>query len=146
MCCCVQIAFLDRILQMVAVAKNRVQLVALCCLVIAGTLFVHAVRLSPCACFCGASGIGCLIFCRFCCAVSPVFAAKVEEAEEKVPNLVALNDMTTTVYPIEIVHQTEVLVLEKLSWSLTAVTAVHFLGVFFRMVRTTVGAVVPLPL
>ncbi len=64
-----------------------------------------------------------------------VCAAKFEEAEENVPSIAALSDLTTMPYPAETVHQTEVLVLDKLGWTLTVVTPVHFIGMFFKMVR-----------
>jgi hypothetical protein len=94
---CPQVAYLDRVMQLVAVARNRLQLVAMCCLVI---------------------------------------AAKYEEAEENVPHLNALNDLATIQYSADVAHQTEVLVLEKLDWTLSVVTPVHYIGMYFKMVRT----------
>ena len=91
----VQVAYLDRILQLVAVARNRLQLVAMCCLVI---------------------------------------AAKYEEAEENVPSISALNDLAPMTYTPEMAHQTEVLVLERLGWTLTVVTPVHYIGLYVRSV------------
>ena len=99
-------AYLDRVLQLVAVAKNRLQLVAMCCLTI---------------------------------------AAKYEEAEEHVPSLAGLNDLVTVPYLPEVAHQTEVLVLERLGWTLSVVTPVHFIGLYFRMVCVCVCVPACLP-
>lgn len=86
---------MDRILQLVNVAKNRYQLVAVCCFII---------------------------------------ASKYEEAEENVPSAGALSDFVNRVYAPEVIHQTEVLVLEKLDWCCTVVTPLSYLGQFAAQV------------
>lgn len=89
----VAIGYLDRFLQQANVARNRLQLVAMCCLLV---------------------------------------AAKYEEAEENVPTVAHLNEYANNSYKPEIIHRMEVKVLEKLGWSLTVITPLHFLGYFFH--------------
>jgi Cyclin, C-terminal domain/Cyclin, N-terminal domain len=59
-----------------------------------------------------------------------VVAAKYEEPEEKVPTAAMMNTYANNVYPPKMIHQMEVLLLNRLSWSLTMVTPLHYLGLF----------------
>lgn len=96
----VAIGYLDRILQDVSVSRARLQLVALCCLLI---------------------------------------ATKYEEAEENVPSVRVLAEYTNNTYQPSMIHQMEIMVLTRLSWSLTVVTPLHFLGLYIEkgMIFTT---------
>lgn len=61
-----------------------------------------------------------------------VVAAKYEEEELRVPSNEAINTYANGAYPPKMVHQMEVLLLNRLAWCLTAVTPLHYLGLFQR--------------
>jgi hypothetical protein len=58
------------------------------------------------------------------------YAAKYEEAEERVPSSTAINEYAHHSYPPKLIHQMEIAVLMRLNWCLTSTTALHFLGYF----------------
>lgn len=59
-------------------------------------------------------------------------AAKYEEEEVRVPDSATINSYANNSYPPKMVHQMEVLLLNRLGWCLTCVTPLHYLGVFQR--------------
>ena len=59
-----------------------------------------------------------------------LIAAKFEEAEENVPSAHAVNQYANEAYQPRLLHHMEILILRTLDWSLTATTALHFLGAF----------------
>ena len=63
------------------------------------------------------------------------FPAKYEEAEENVPSVRVLAEYTNNTYQPSMIHQMEIMVLTRLSWSLTVVTPLHFLGLYIEKVR-----------
>lgn len=123
----VAVGYLDRILQDVAVTKARLQLVAMCCLLIASAS-PRVARGARCASAHGthtrALGL-------------PVSSttAKYEEAEENVPSVALLTEYTNNAYMPNMIHQMEIMVLTRLKWSLTVVTPLHYLGFYIAKVR-----------
>lgn len=103
----VAVRYLDRILGTSDVAKSQLQLVAICCLLAAGTWLAicHATISSH----------------------AGRFAAKYEEPESKVPPVEGLNECSNHAYTSSMIHQMEVRVLNALQWRLGVITPLHFL-------------------
>lgn len=89
----VAVRYLDTLLQQIAVEKNRLQLFAICCLII---------------------------------------AAKYEEAEENVPSPAQLKHYAVNTYSTDLIQQMELLVLDKLNWTVSVVTPLHLLGYYLE--------------
>lgn len=114
---------MDRILQEVHVAKSRLQLVALCCLLIAGAWPAGGCRSSLVS-----------LVSRSPALRVPACTAKYEEAEENVPSVTHLTDICSRSYSPASVHQMEIRVLDRLKWRITVVTPLHFLYYYLSKV------------
>ena len=117
---------MDRILQEVHVAKSRLQLVALCCLLIAGAWPAGGCRSSLVSLVSRSPALR--------RRPPPACTAKYEEAEENVPSVTHLTDICSRSYSPASVHQMEIRVLDRLKWRITVVTPLHFLYYYLSKV------------
>jgi hypothetical protein len=111
------VAYLDRMLSMMSIERNKLQLVATACLLIAGTL-QHREISDSCARSSRFRRISDRQAAHLPFDVSLVCAAKLEEIPNKVPTVTEFNDRTLDTYSADLIRTCERVVLNHLGWNL----------------------------
>jgi hypothetical protein len=135
------IAYLDRLQPNEKFSRNQWQMLGICCIILAGEssgwLFV-SVCLSICIVY--VSIRCCCCCCCYCCyswRVRTVYvmfcAAKYNENEEHVPELLALQNITQQEIPQEELLKYELWALQRMGWILCARTVPAFLSCYQQL-------------
>ena len=120
------VVYFDLTLQRVNVKKSQLQLVAMCCTLLAG------------ACWCLSPHLGLLIVvegfsCHVLCVLMPLCAAKFYGPEERVPSIADLNACSKNTYNRDGIVRMEVVILEALKWRTDELTPLHFVDHFLAL-------------